>query len=156
VEPDQRVLHYPVQQELFEVGLVEHVRLREAVQADLVLAAELGHDAVAGVEQAQPAAGAGPRQESLADADPAKRPGDFVVEVDGPRQRMGLEVAFQQGDGNALVGEQEGRGAADRAGTDDDDAVPAAGVCLGVGVLVVHGGGPLWAVRAVRDGSRAR
>ena len=36
--------------QLFQVGLVEHVRLREPVDADLVLAAELGHDAVSGVE----------------------------------------------------------------------------------------------------------
>ena len=117
--------------------------------ADLVLAAELGHDAVIGVEQAQPAARPGPGQESLADADPPKRPGDFVIEVDGARQRMGLGVAFQQGDGYPEVGEQEGGGAADRAGADDDDAVSAAGVCLGGRVLVVHGGGPLSAVRAV-------
>ena len=82
-------------------------------------------------------------------------PADFVIEVDGARQRMGLGVAFQQGDGHALVGEQEGGGAADRAGADDDDAVSAAGVCPGARVLVVHCGGPLSAVRAVRGPVKA-
>ncbi|MGO9782728.1 MAG: hypothetical protein ACLPQY_23645 [Streptosporangiaceae bacterium] len=42
-------------------------------------------------------------------------------------------AAIQQGDGNAEVGEQEGRGTPGRAGADDDDR-------LGIrGVLAVHG-----------------
>ena len=97
------------------------------MDADLVLAAELGHDTVPGVEQEEPAAGAGPGLESLTDTGAVQGPGDFVIEVDGAGQRVGLGVAFQQGDGNAEIGEQEGRGAADRAGADDDDAIPAAG-----------------------------
>ena len=48
---DQRVLFDPGEQQFFQVGLVEHVRLREAVHAWLLVAAELGHDAVPGVEQ---------------------------------------------------------------------------------------------------------
>ena len=43
---------HPGEQQLFQVGLVEHVRLREAVLADLVLSPEFGHDVVPGVEQA--------------------------------------------------------------------------------------------------------
>jgi hypothetical protein len=78
-EVDQRVPLDPGEQQLFQVGLVEHVRLREPVLAGLVAAAELGHHAVAGVEQAQSAAGPGPGQEALADADPVQGPGDFVV-----------------------------------------------------------------------------
>ena len=104
----------PGEHQLFQVGLVEHVRLREAVLAGLVAAAELGHHAVAGVEQAQSAAGPGPGQEALADADPVQGPGDLVVQVHRAGQRVGLGVAFQQGDGDAGVGEQEGRGAAGR------------------------------------------
>jgi hypothetical protein len=46
---------------------------------------------------------------------------------------VGLGVAFQQGDGDPEVGEQEGNGAAGRAGADDDDGL------LGGGVVVVHG-----------------
>ena len=49
VEADQRVLLDPCEHELFQVGLVEHVRLREAVRAGLLVAAELGHHAVPGV-----------------------------------------------------------------------------------------------------------
>ena len=123
----------PGEQQLFQVGLVEHVGLREAVLAGLVVAAELGHHAVPGVEQAQSAAGPGPGQESLAHADPVQGPGDLVVQVYRAGQRVGLGVAFQQGDGDPGVGEQERRGAAGRAGADDDDGF------LGCGVLVVHG-----------------
>ena len=104
-ERDQRVLFDPGEHQLFQVGLVEHVRLREAVHAWLVVAAELGHDAVAGVEQAQPAAGPGPGQEFLADADPVQGPGDLVVQVHRAGQGVGLGVAFQQGDGDPEVGE---------------------------------------------------
>ncbi len=64
-EVDQRVPLDPGEHQLFQVGLVEHVGLREPVLAGLVAAAELGHDAVPGVEQAQSAAGPGPGQESL-------------------------------------------------------------------------------------------
>ena len=104
----------PGEQQLFQVGLVEHVRLRETVLAGLVVPAELGHHAVPGVQQAQPAAGPGPGQETLADADPAQDPGDLVVQVHRAWQRVRLGVAFQQGDGNPGVGEQEGRSAAGR------------------------------------------
>ena len=95
----------PGEHQLFQVGLVEHVRLREAVLADLVVAAELGHHAVAGVEQAQPAAGPGPGQESLAHADPVQGPGDLVVQVHRAGQRVRLGLAFQQGNGDPEVGE---------------------------------------------------
>ena len=84
-ERDQRVPLDPGEHQLFQVGLVEHVRLREAVLAGLVVAAELGHDAVPGVQQAQSAAGPGPGQEALADADPVQGPGDLVVQVHGAR-----------------------------------------------------------------------
>ena len=83
--------------------------------AGLVLPVELGHHAVLGVQQAQPAAGPGPGQEALAHADPVQGPGDLVVQVHRARQRMRLGVAFEQGDGNAVVGEQQGHGAAGRA-----------------------------------------
>ena len=148
-EVDQRVPLDPGEQQLFQVGLVEHVRLREAVLAGLVVAAELGHHAVPGVEQAQPAAGPGPGQEALADADPVQGPGDLVVQVHRAGQRVGLGVAFQQGDGNPEVGEQEGRGAAGRAGADDDDGL------AGRGVLVVHGRGPFLRVTSRWSGRRA-
>ncbi len=114
-EVDQRMRLDPGEQHLFQVGLVEHVRLRETVLADLVLPVELGHHAMLGIQQAQAAAGPGPGQESLADADPVQGPGDLVVQVHRAGQRMRPGPAFQQGDGNAEVGEQEGRGAADRA-----------------------------------------
>jgi hypothetical protein len=78
-ERDQRMPLDPAGYQLFQVGLVEHVRLREAVLAGLVVAAELGHHAVAGVEQPQPAAGPGPGQEALGHADPVQGPGDLVV-----------------------------------------------------------------------------
>jgi hypothetical protein len=143
VEADQRVLPDPAQQELFQAGLVEHVRLREAVHADLVLAAEFGHHPVPGVEQPQPAAGPGPGQERVADPDPAERPGHLVVQMHRARQRMRAGVAFQQGHGDAQVGQQEGHGAADRAGADHNDAVLGAGARPGAGVLIVHGGPPL-------------
>ena len=122
----------PGEQQLFQVGLVEHVGLREAMLAGLVVAAELGHHAVAGVEQAQPAAGPGPGQESLADADPVQDPGDLVVQVYRAGQGVGLGVAFQEGDGDPEVGEQEGRGAAGRSCAHGDDGF------LGDAVLVVH------------------
>ena len=112
---DQRVRLDPGEHQLFQVGLVEHVRLREPVLPDLVLPVELGHHAVPGVEQPQPAAGPGPGQEPFADADPVQGAGDLVVQVHRAGQGMGLGVAFQQGDGNPVVGEQEGRGAAGRA-----------------------------------------
>ena len=130
---DQRVRLDPGEHQLFQVRLVEHVRLRETMLTGLVLPPELGHHAVPGVEQAQSAAGPGPVQESLADADPVQDPGDLVVQVHRAGQRVGLGVAFQQGDRDAEVGEQEGRGAAGRAGADDDDGL------LGRGVLAVHG-----------------
>ena len=148
-EVDQRVPLDPGEHQLFQVGLVEHVRLREAVLAGLVVAAELGHHAVPGVEQAQSAAGPGPGQESLADADPVQGPGDLVVQVHRAGQRVGLGVAFQQGDGNPEVGEQEGRGAAGRSCADDDDGF------LGCGVLVVHGRGPFLRVSSRWSGRRA-
>ena len=142
-EVDQRVLLHPGQHELFQVGLVEHVRLREPVDAGLMLAAELGHHLVPGVEQPQPAAGPGPAQEAVADADLAEDPGHLVVQVDRAGQGVGPGVTFQQCDGFPDVGEQEGRGAADRARTDHDDtALPGAGH-PGVAVLVLHGGLPL-------------
>ena len=87
----------PGEQQLFQVGLVEHVGLGEAVHACL-LPAEFGHHLVPGVEQAQPAARPGPGQEAVADAETVQDPGDLVVEVHRARQRMRLEVAFQQGD----------------------------------------------------------
>ena len=62
--------------------------------AGLVLPVELGHHAVPGVEQAQPAAGPGPGQEPLADADPVQGPGDLVVQVHRAGQRVGLRVAL--------------------------------------------------------------
>ena len=105
----------PGEQQFFQVGLVEHVGLREAVLAGLLVAAELGHHVVPGVQQAQSAAGAGPGQEALAHADPVQDPGDLVVQVYRAGQRVGLPVAFQQGDGNPGVGEQEGRGTPGRA-----------------------------------------
>src|SRR5580700_1026052 len=132
-EVDQRMPLDPGEQQFFEVGLVEHVRLGEAVLAWLVVAAELGHDAVPGVEQAQPAAGPGPGQESLADADPVQGPGDLVVQVHRAGQGVGLGVAFQQGDRDPGIGEQEGDGAAGRACANGDDGF------LGGEVLVVHG-----------------
>ena len=122
----------PGEHQLFQVGLVEHVRLRKAVLAGLVAAAELGHHAVAGVEQAQPAAGPGPGQESFADADPVQGPGDLVVQVHRAGQGVGLGVAFQQGDGKPEVGQQERRGTAGWTGADDDEGL------LGHGILVVH------------------
>jgi len=135
-EVDKRVPGDPGEHQLFQVRLVEHVRLREAVHPGLLVAAELGHDAVPGVEQAQPAAGPGPGQELLADADPVQGPGDLVVQVHGAGEGMGFGVAFQEGDGYPEAGEQQGCGAANRAGADDDDRFPG-----GV-VLVVHGALP--------------
>ena len=41
----------PGEQQLFQVGLVEHVRLREAVLAGLVLPVELGQHAMPGIQQ---------------------------------------------------------------------------------------------------------
>ena len=111
-EVDQRVFLDPGEQQFFQVGLVEHVRLREAVFTALVLAAELGHDAVVGVEQPQPAAGPGPGQETLADGDPVQDPDDLVVQVHRARQRVGPGAALQQGDRDPEVGQQEGRGTA--------------------------------------------
>src|SRR5262249_17542575 len=59
--------------------------------------------------------------------------GDVVGEGDGGGQGVGLGGAFEQGDGDAEVGEQEGNGAAGRAGADDDDGL------AGRGMVVVHG-----------------
>jgi hypothetical protein len=137
-EADQRVLRDPGEQQLFQVGLVEHVRLREAVLAGPPVAAELGHDPVPGIQQAQPAAGPGSGQESVADADPVQGPGELVVQVHRPREGMGFGVAFQDGDGDPEVGKQEGGGAADRADADDDDGLPGTGMRLTATVLVVR------------------
>ena len=52
VEVDQRVLGDSVEQQCVQVRLVEHVRCREAVDAGMGFAAELGQYAVLGVEQA--------------------------------------------------------------------------------------------------------
>jgi hypothetical protein len=41
---------------------------------------------------------------------------------------MRLGVAFQQGDGDLEVGQEEGRRAADRAGSDDDDGLSGWGL----------------------------
>jgi hypothetical protein len=46
--------------------------------------------------------------------------GDLVVEVDGAGQRVGTRVALKHGDRDAVVGQQQRGGAADRAGADDD------------------------------------
>jgi hypothetical protein len=54
---DQRVPVDPVAQQRLQIGLVEHVGCGEAVVAGVELAAELGHDPVPRVEQAQSAAG---------------------------------------------------------------------------------------------------
>ena len=101
---------------------------------------ELGHHAVAGVQQAQPAAGPGPGQESLAHPDPVQGPGDLVVQVDRAGQGVGLGVALQQGDGDPEIGEQEGNGTAGRSCAHGDDGF------LGGGVLVVHGRVPFSAL----------
>ena len=135
---DQRVPGDPVKQERFQVGLVEHVRLREAVHPWVLVAAELGHDAVPGVEQAQAAGGPRPGQERLADTDPMQDPGDLVIQVHRPGQRMRLCVAFEQGDGDPETGQEQGRGAADRAGAGNDDGR------VGIRVhLVSHGVFPM-------------
>ena len=133
------MLPHPVEHELFQVRLVEHVGLRVAVHACL-LSAEFGHHLVLGVEQAQPAAWPGAGQEALADAGPVQDPGHLVVQVHRAGQRMRLEVAFQQGDGDAGVGEQQGGGGTDRPGADHDDGLGGARGRRGGGVLVLHGG----------------
>jgi hypothetical protein len=53
---DQWMLVDAVEQERFEIRLVEHVGAGEAAVGHLRLPAELGHHPVAGVEQAQSAA----------------------------------------------------------------------------------------------------
>ena len=138
-EADQRMLRNPGQQELFQVGLVEHVGLRVAVQPGLV-PAEFGHHPVLGVEQAQPAARPGPGQEFLADADAVQDPGHLVVEVHRAGQRVRLGVPFQQGDRDPGAGEQQGCRGADRAGADHDDGLGGAAGHRGGGLLVLHGG----------------
>lgn len=106
VQVDQGMLVDPLEEQGFQVGLVEHVGPGKAVVGRLGGAAELGHHPVPGVEQAQPAGGPGGGQEGVADADAVQGAGDLVVEVDRAGQRVGLWVAFDQGDRDAAVGEQ--------------------------------------------------
>jgi hypothetical protein len=103
----------PGAHEPLQFRLVEHVRLRETVLADFVRAAELRHHPVPGVEQPQPAARPRPGQELLGHADPPQDPRDLIVEVDGTGQGMRAGVAFEQGDGNTEVREQDSCSAAD-------------------------------------------
>jgi hypothetical protein len=99
---------------------VEHVRLREAVDADLVLAAELGHDPVP----------ASSRRSPLHDRDRARKssltPSRYRVRATSSSRWTARGSGWagwrsSRVTGTPEVGEQEGRGAADRAGADDDD-----------------------------------
>ena len=105
---------------------MEHAGAGKPLSGVARLAAELGHHSVVGVEQPQPACRSRPGQEGFADPDAVQRAGDLVVEVDGARQRVGLRVAFHHRDRDAVVGQQQRGGAADRAGADNDALVSVA------------------------------
>lgn len=124
----------PGEQERVQVGLVEHVGLREAVHPGPQVAAELGHHPVAGIEQTQPTARPRPSQEALADADLMQGPGHLVVQVPCSRQRVRPQVALQQGGGEPGVRQQQGGSGADRTRAHHDDRLDGP-----TGLLVLHG-----------------
>ena len=108
-------------QHRFQLGLVEHVHLREPVGgAGLGAALDLGQHPHVGVDQPKTQPGPGVRGELVADAQPGQDAVDLVVGVHRPRQRIGGFMAVQHQAVNAVLRQQRRGGDAGRAGTDDD------------------------------------
>ena len=74
-----------VEENTFEVGLVEHASQRVAVGAVLGAAGELGHHSPSSVDQPHARHRPGVRRELLVDADGLQYPEHLVVEVHRPR-----------------------------------------------------------------------
>jgi hypothetical protein len=124
-------------QQPFEVRLVEEGGLREAVVAVRIVAPELGHDPVPGVQQPQAVGGSGEGRELLVDARRLEDPAHLVVHGDGARQRVDVPVAFQENAAHAPAGEQDRGGDADRARPHDDHRGDVRRVARG-GLIRVH------------------
>ena len=107
-------------QHRFQLGLVEHVHLREAVGAGLGAALDLGQHPHVGVEQPKTQRRPGVGGELVAHAQAGQDAVDLVVGVHRPRQRVGSFMAVQHQALDAVLGQQRGGGDAGRAGTDDD------------------------------------
>ena len=107
-------------QQVFEFGLVEHVRPRVPVPSVVAGAVEHGEDSVVPVDQLQAAGGTGEGGELFGDAESGEDAVDLVVEVHGPRLRVDVLPAVQDQAVDAVLAEQGGGGEPDRAGPDDD------------------------------------
>ena len=108
-------------QQRFEVRLVEHVRLREAMHAACRVAVKLGQDPRGVVEQSQPERGPGDGRELLGDAETRDDTVDLVVEMHGPGLRIHGGPPIEHEAVDAVLRQQRRRSDASRTGADDDD-----------------------------------
>jgi hypothetical protein len=109
-----------VAQQLFQVGLVEHVGLGVAVPALVGVAVELGQHPHVPVHQAEPEAGTGDGGDRVAEAQSSKGAVDLVVEVDGARLWIDRLPALQHEALDAVLGEECRGGQSRRPRADDD------------------------------------
>jgi hypothetical protein len=108
------------QQQLLEIGLGEHRRLRPAVRSGRRRAGELGEHPVAPVEQPQPPHRAADREEALGDAGVGERAQGLVVQVHRAGLSVGRGLPFQHQHPQPAPGEQQRRRQPHRPGADDD------------------------------------
>ena len=107
-------------QQGLEFGLVEHVRLREPVDALSGIALKLGQQAQIVVDQPQPHGRSGDRAEFRADSQARNDAVDLVVQVHGPRLRIGTHIPVQHEAPNPVLSQQGRHRDPCRTGTDDD------------------------------------
>ena len=120
-ELDTRVTLEVGAQQCLELGLVEHIGLREAVNAAGGIAVELGQHAHGVIEQPQPERGSGDRRELVGDSEARHDTEDLVVHVHGTGLRIHTCPAVEHEATNAVLRQQRCGRDAGRAGTDDDD-----------------------------------
>jgi hypothetical protein len=103
-----------------EAGLVEHRREGPSgrPQADAAQAEQRGPLAVAPLVDV---GGLGDLGQLGADAGRLEDAADLVVEVDRPGQRIGLRLALEDGDGMAVLGQQDRQREPHGSAADHDD-----------------------------------
>ncbi|UXX97183.1 hypothetical protein N7U49_45670 [Streptomyces sp. AD2-2] len=110
-----------VAQDVFEVGLVEHVGLGKAVGTHKVVAQEPGQDAVSGVDELHTEAGPAVCGEGVGGSDGLEDAHDLVVHVNRAWQRVGRRVTFEDLARHSVPCEQESRDQADGSSSEHGD-----------------------------------